>query len=138
MCGGTWPPKRCEPSTKTGKRISLDGAADLIDAAVSLPRRFRVSYLITTRGPEGLRLWGKRNNLGRPTPAKRRIVTSSVEQSSVLNYYPALSSGEFTSPSPRGRAPKLPGEQQTQCGKIIGKVLLLGPGQREHRKARLG
>src|SRR2546422_6906674 len=74
MCGGTWPPKRCEPSTKTGKRISLDGAADLIDAAVSLPRRFRVSYLITTRKPEGLRLWGKRNNLGRPTTGYRCLL----------------------------------------------------------------
>src|SRR2546428_659137 len=120
-------------------RRTRGGSEDVyVCGCFSAPPWFRVSYLITTRGPEGLRLWGKRNNLGRPTPAKRRIVTSSVEQSSVLNYCPALSSGEFTSPSPRGRAPKLPGEQQTQCGKIIGKVLLLGPGQREHRKARLG
>jgi len=32
MCGGTWPPNRGEPLTRTDKRIVLDGADDLIDA----------------------------------------------------------------------------------------------------------
>jgi len=32
MCGGTWPPNRGEPPTRTDNTISLDGADNLIDA----------------------------------------------------------------------------------------------------------
>lgn len=32
MCGGTWPPNRGEPVTRTDNAILLDGADDLIDA----------------------------------------------------------------------------------------------------------
>ena len=36
MGGGTWPPKRCEPITRTDKSLvfSLDGADNLIDGFV--------------------------------------------------------------------------------------------------------
>jgi hypothetical protein len=36
MCGGTWPLDRGELSTRTDKHFSLDGADDLIDAALGL------------------------------------------------------------------------------------------------------
>jgi hypothetical protein len=40
MCGGTWPPTRGELLARTDEKLSLDGAADLIDAAFSVvPRR---------------------------------------------------------------------------------------------------
>jgi len=35
MCGGTWPPGRCEPATRSDEQFSLDGADDLIDALLT-------------------------------------------------------------------------------------------------------
>jgi hypothetical protein len=42
MCGGTWPPGRCEPATRSDEQFSLDGADGLIDALLA-----RVGFIVT-------------------------------------------------------------------------------------------
>ena len=49
MYGGTWPPPRCAPSSRTDKRISLDGVDYLIDALPGCMGRAAFEYVLDSR-----------------------------------------------------------------------------------------